>query len=41
MKRLIFVGDAHRILCRFPEPVQRHVGYALYQAQIGNTHVEE
>ena len=37
-KRLIFVGDSRRILCEFPEPVQRHVGYAIYQAQIGNKH---
>ena len=37
-KRLIFVADSHRILCEFPEPVQRHVGFALYQAQIGNKH---
>ncbi|MGA2205262.1 MAG: type II toxin-antitoxin system RelE/ParE family toxin [Terracidiphilus sp.] len=37
-KQLIFVGDSHRVLCRFPEPVQRHVGYAMYQAQIGNRH---
>jgi phage-related protein len=36
MKRLIFVGDSHRILSEFPEPVQSHVGYALYEAQIGN-----
>ena len=37
-RKLIFVGDSHRILCGFPEPVQRHVGYAMYQAQIGNRH---
>jgi phage-related protein len=37
-RRLIFVGDSHRILCEFAEPVQRHVGFALYQAQIGNKH---
>jgi phage-related protein len=38
VKRLVFVGDSHRVLCEFPEPVQRHVGYALYQAQTGNKH---
>ncbi len=38
MKDLLFVGDSHRILCEFPEPVQRHVGFALYEAQIGNKH---
>jgi phage-related protein len=38
MKRLLFVGDSHRILSGFPDPVQRHVGFALYQAQMGNKH---
>ncbi len=38
VRRLIFVGDSHRILSAFPDPVQRHVGYALYQAQMGNKH---
>jgi len=38
MKDLLFVGDSHRILSEFPDPVQRHVGYALYQAQMGNKH---
>ncbi len=37
-RRLIFVGGTHRILCEFPEPVQQRVGYAMYQAQIGNRH---
>lgn len=40
MKRLIFVADSHRALTEFPEPVQRHVGFALYQAQMGNKHVD-
>ena len=39
-KELIFVGDSYRVLCEFPEPVQRHVGYALYQAQIGDKHLD-
>jgi phage-related protein len=30
--------DSHRILSAFPDPVQRHVGFALYQAQMGNKH---
>ena len=38
IRQLIFVGDSHRILSGFPEPVQRHVGYALYQAQTGAKH---
>jgi phage-related protein len=38
VKSLIFVGDSHRVLREFPEPVQRQVGYALYQAQVGNKH---
>ncbi|MGA3345189.1 MAG: type II toxin-antitoxin system RelE/ParE family toxin [Terracidiphilus sp.] len=38
MKDLLFVGDSHRVLSEFPDPVQRHVGYAIYQAQMGNKH---
>jgi phage-related protein len=38
MKDLLFVGDSHRILSEFPDPVQRHLGFALYQAQMGNKH---
>jgi hypothetical protein len=37
MKDLLFVGDSHRVLSEFPDPVQRHVGFALYQAQMGNS----
>jgi phage-related protein len=40
MKRLIFVGDSYRAVCEFPEPVQRHVGFALYQAQMGGKHID-
>ena len=36
IRRLIFVGDSRRILADFPDPVQRHVGFSLYQAQMGN-----
>jgi phage-related protein len=38
MKDLLFVGDSYRVLSEFPDPVQRHVGFALYQAQMGNKH---
>lgn len=40
MKQLIFVADSHRTLAEFPEPVQRHIGFALYQAQIGDKHID-
>jgi phage-related protein len=40
MKQLIFVADSHRILAEFPASVQRHVGYALYQAQMGGKHID-
>jgi len=40
MKELIFVADSHRALVEFPDPVQRHVGFALYQAQMGNKHID-
>ena len=40
MKQLIFVADSHRTLAEFPEPVQRHVGFALYQAQLGDKHID-
>jgi phage-related protein len=40
MKELIFVADSHRALAEFPDPVQRHVGFALYQAQMGNKHID-
>lgn len=40
MKDLIFVADSHRVLAGFPEPVQRHVGFALYQAQMGARHID-
>ena len=39
-KRLIFVADTHRVLTGFPRPVQQHIGYALYQAQAGEKHVD-
>lgn len=35
---MIWVGSSRRDLRRFPEPVQDHIGYALYVAQRGGTH---
>lgn len=40
MKPLIFVGDSRRVLVEFPKAVQRQVGFALYQAQMGDKHVD-
>jgi phage-related protein len=40
MKRLIFVGDSQRVLSLFPDPVRHHVGFALYQAQLGGKHID-
>ena len=40
MKTLIFVADSHDALAKFPSAVQRHVGFALYQAQMGDKHVD-
>ncbi len=40
LKRLIFIADTHRVLRDFPRPVQQHLGYALYQAQVGDKHVD-
>jgi phage-related protein len=40
LKTLIWVADSRRVLAEFPEAVQRHVGYALYQAQMSARHVD-
>lgn len=40
LKQLVWVADSRRVLAEFPEAVQRHVGYALYQAQMGAKHVD-
>ncbi|HEX4321374.1 MAG TPA: type II toxin-antitoxin system RelE/ParE family toxin [Acidobacteriaceae bacterium] len=40
MKQLIFVADSHQNLAEFPQAVQRHVGFALYQAQMGEKHID-
>ena len=38
LKPVIWVGSSRRDLRAFPEPVQDHIGYALYVAQRGGTH---
>jgi phage-related protein len=40
MKPLIFVADSHRVLKQFPRAVQQHMGFALYQAQMGGKHTD-
>ena len=35
LKPVIWVGSSRKDLCEFPEPVQDHMGYALYVAQRG------
>ena len=38
LKPVIWVGTSRRDLREFPEPVQDHIGYALYVAQRGGKH---
>ena len=38
LKKVIWVGPSRRELRSFPEPVQDHIGYALYVAQSGGKH---
>jgi phage-related protein len=38
LKPVIRVSSSHKDLRAFPEPVQDHMGYALYVAQRGGTH---
>ena len=38
MKRLTWLGDSRANLRAFPTPVQDDIGYALYVAQLGDTH---
>jgi phage-related protein len=38
IKPVVWVGSSLEDLCKFPEPVQDHVGYALYVAQQGGKH---
>lgn len=37
-KPVIWVGSSRKDLRAFPEPVQDHIGYALYVAQRGGKH---
>ncbi len=38
LKPVVWVGSSRRDLRGFPEPVQDHIGYALYVAQRGGKH---
>ena len=38
LKPVIWVGSSRKDLRNFPNPVQDHVGYALYTAQRGGRH---
>ncbi len=38
LKLVIWVGSSRKDLRAFPEPVQDHMGYALYVAQRGGKH---
>jgi phage-related protein len=38
LKPVIWVGSSRKDLRKFPEPVQDHMGYALYIAQRGARH---
>jgi phage-related protein len=38
LKPVIWVGTSRKDLREFPEPVQDHMGYALYVAQLGGKH---
>src|SRR5271166_793283 len=38
LKPVVWVGTSRKDLPEFPEPVQDHVGYALYVAQRGGKH---
>lgn len=38
LKPVIWVGSSRRDLREFPDPVQDHMGYALYVAQRGGKH---
>ena len=39
MKKLTWLGDSLASLRAFPLPVQDDIGYALYVAQLGETHL--
>ncbi len=37
-KSVVWIGSSRKDLCAFPDPVQDHMGYALYVAQQGGKH---
>jgi phage-related protein len=39
-KPLVWVGDSLRAVRDFPEPVRDVIGFAVYQAQLGDRHVK-
>jgi phage-related protein len=38
LKPVIWVGSSRKDMREFPDPVQDHMGYALYVAQLGGKH---
>src|SRR5215472_4045 len=40
LKPVVWVGSSRRDLRQFPDPVQAHMGYALFVAQLGGKHVD-
>ena len=38
LKPVIWIGSSSADLKRFPDPVRRHMGFAVYQAQAGLRH---
>ncbi len=38
LKPVVWVGSSRKDVRKFPEPVQGHIGYALYFAQRGSKH---
>lgn len=38
-KPLVWIGDSRKRLCGFPDEVKDEIGYALYLAQRGESHV--
>jgi phage-related protein len=38
LKPVVWIGSSRKDLRAFPEPVQDHMGYALYIAQLGGRH---
>jgi phage-related protein len=38
LKPVVWIGSSRKDLRAFPEPVQDHLGYALYIAQLGGRH---